>query len=66
MKHDTTMELVKDIPVAAGTTATAVITLNDWSIITAIVVGALTAIYTAVRIAHALRKWYLEEVKEPS
>lgn len=59
MKHDTIIEAVKDAPVVAGTFAT--FSLYDSSLVVAIIVGILTAIYTVIRIAHSLRKWHLEE-----
>lgn len=59
MKRDTAMEALKDTPIVAGVAAS--FTLQEYSILVAIVVGIVTIAYTAVRMAHALRKWYLEE-----
>ena len=56
---DTTVEAIKDLPIAAGAVTT--FTLYDTSLIVAIVVGVLTGVYTLIRIAHALRMWYLKE-----
>lgn len=57
-----------NIIAASGTASTVIAdaignhTFQDWSYFVAIVVGTLTALYTAVNLAYLLRTWWLKEI----
>lgn len=61
MKPETTTEVLKTLPAAAGMVSTW--SLHEASQATSIAVGLVTICYVLVQLFYLVRKWYVQEAR---